>query len=81
MASGVQLISTGAAWRPIQLCRHSLRHFFASAQIALGTNIKYISTQLGHASVTITVDRYGHLFPDEHRVAARRLESRVAAGM
>jgi integrase len=32
----------------------SLRHFYASAQIALGTNIKYISTQLGHASVMIT---------------------------
>lgn len=53
---------------------HSLRHFYASAQIALGTNIKYVSTQLGHASVQITVDRYGHLFPDERRVAARRLE-------
>jgi integrase len=54
---------------------HALRHFFASAQIALGTNIKYISTQLGHASAQITVDRYGHLFPDERRVAARRLET------
>ncbi len=57
---------------------HSLRHFYASAQIALGTNIKYISTQLGHASVMITVDRYGHLFPDEHRVAARRLEAMLS---
>jgi integrase len=54
---------------------HALRHFYASAQIALGTNLKYISTQLGHASVQITADRYGHLFADERRVAARRLET------
>jgi integrase len=57
---------------------HSLRHFYASAQIALGTNLKYISTQLGHASVQITADRYGHLFPDERRIAARRLETMLA---
>src|SRR2546426_5440669 len=38
---------------------HSLRHFYASALIAQGENIKYISSQLGHASVQITVDRYG----------------------
>jgi len=60
---------------------HSLRHFYASAQIVLGANIKYISTQLGHASVMITVDRYAHLFPDEHRVAARRLEAMLSSGI
>ena len=38
---------------------HSLRHTFASMLIAQGENVKYIS-QLGHASVTITLDRYGH---------------------
>lgn len=42
--------------------------------------VKYISTQLGHASVQITCDRYGHLFPDEHRVAARRLEAALSSG-
>ena len=59
---------------------HSLRHFYASALIAQGENIKYISSQLGHASVQITVDRYGHLFPDERRAAAGRLEQRLALG-
>jgi len=58
---------------------HSLRHFYASALIAQGENIKYISSQLGHASVAITVDRYGHLFPDERRAAAGRLEQRLAS--
>jgi hypothetical protein len=47
--------------------------------IANGENIKYISSQLGHASVQITVDRYGHLFPDARRAAAGRFEERLAS--
>jgi integrase len=31
--------------------------------IAAGVNAKALSTYLGHGSVTITLDRYGHLFP------------------
>jgi len=58
---------------------HSLRHTFASMLIAQGENPKYISTQLGHASVQITLDRYGHLFPDERRGAAGRFEAQLAA--
>ena len=58
---------------------HSLRHTFASMLIAQGENPKYISTQLGHASVQITLDRYGHLFPDEKRSAATRLEAQLTA--
>ncbi len=46
-----------------------------------GENIKYISTQLGHASVQITLDRYGHLFPDGKRTAASRLEAQLAAAV
>lgn len=60
---------------------HSLRHTYASMLIAQGENLKYISSQLGHASIQITLDRYGHLFPDEKRHAATRLEQQlVAAG-
>jgi Phage integrase family len=60
---------------------YSLRHTFASMLISQGENIKYISTQLGHASVQITLDRYGHLFPDEKRTAASRLEAQLAAAV
>jgi len=56
---------------------HSLRHTYASLLIAQGENIKYISTQLGHASIQITIDRYGHLFPNEKRTSAARLEQRL----
>ena len=43
---------------------HSLRHTNASLRIQVGQNMKYISTQLGHSSINITMDRYGHLFND-----------------
>jgi integrase len=60
---------------------HSLRHTFASMLIAQGENPKYISSQLGHASIQITLDRYGHLFPDEKRTAATRLEAQLSAAV
>lgn len=31
--------------------------------IAAGVNLKALSTYLGHASITITLDRYGHMLP------------------
>lgn len=44
---------------------HECRHTFASLMIAAGVNIKAISTYMGHSSVVITLDRYGHLLPDD----------------
>ncbi|HVA30142.1 MAG TPA: hypothetical protein VMU58_02625, partial [Gaiellaceae bacterium] len=35
----------------------------ASIFIAAGVNVKALSSYLGHASITITMDRYGHLMP------------------
>jgi integrase len=59
---------------------HSLRHSFASLLILQGENPKYISEQMGHASINITMDRYGHLFPSTKRQAPARLEAQLAAG-
>jgi integrase len=48
---------------------HTLRHFYASWCInrrvdgGLELPLKLVSTRLGHASVQMTADRYGHLFP------------------
>lgn len=42
---------------------HEARHTFASIGIAAGLNAKTLSTYLGHATITITLDRYGHLMP------------------
>jgi Phage integrase family len=40
---------------------HEARHTFASPMIAAGVNAKALASYLGHASITITLDRYGHL--------------------
>lgn len=47
-----------------QVSFHSLRHSNASMRIHAGQNIKYVQTQMGHASINITLDIYGHLFND-----------------
>lgn len=44
---------------------HDLRHSFASMVICLTKDIFYTSKQLGHSSIQITCDRYGHLVEDE----------------
>lgn len=50
---------TAASMEPIGI--HECRHTYASLMIAAGVNIKTISECMGHASVQITLDRYGHL--------------------
>ena len=57
-----------------QIRFHDLRHTYASLLINNNENIKYIAEQMGHASVQITLDRYGHLFPNVRREAVMRLE-------
>lgn len=59
---------------------HDLRHTYASLLIEQGENIKYISSQLGHASTTITLDVYSHLMKTENQDAARRLENTIFEG-
>jgi len=54
-----------------------LRHTYASLQLAAGANIKYLSQQMGHASVQITLDRYGRLLRDTHPDQAARLSALV----
>jgi integrase len=56
---------------------HDLRHFFASMLIAQGESPKYVSDQLGHASVQITFDIYGHLFPQAKAEASEEFEERM----
>lgn len=44
---------------------HALRHYFASCIIAAGFAPKRCQALLGHASITMTFDVYGHLFPND----------------
>jgi integrase len=41
---------------------HDLRHTYASLLIAQGVNVAFVSRQLGHASITTTLNVYTHLF-------------------
>jgi integrase len=44
---------------------HALRHTFASILIDQGHDVVFVSRQLGHANVSITLKVYAHLFDDE----------------
>jgi len=63
---------------------HSLRHFFASWAIEQGFTPKRLQALLGHSSIQMTFDTYGHLFPsleDDHaKFAAGELKIRAALG-
>ena len=43
---------------------HDLRHTYASLLLANGAQMKYVQSQLGHASITMTMDLYTHLLPE-----------------
>jgi len=58
---------------------HACRHTFASLMIAAGVNAKALSTFMGHANISITLDRYGHLMPNSETEAAALLDSYLAA--
>ena len=47
--------------------------------IAAGVNAKALSTYMGHSSITVTLDRYGHLMPGNEQEAATMLATYLAA--
>ncbi len=53
---------------------HDLRHTFASLLIQQGEDLPYIRDQLGHFSIQMTVDIYGHLVPGGNRQAVDKLD-------
>ncbi len=61
---------------------HSLRHAAASLFIAhLGWTPKRLQEVMGHASITMTFDRYGHMFgdPEGDKEAMKKLEAAIVA--
>jgi integrase len=53
---------------------HELRHTWVSLLIQTGAHAKYIQEQAGHSSIQVTMDTYGHLFPNESREWVNRLD-------
>jgi len=69
------------AWKtaglsPIGL--HECRHTYAAFMIAAGVTPKALSTYMGHSSITVTLDRYGHLLPGSEAHAADLLDAYLA---
>src|ERR1700722_12961983 len=59
-----------AGIRPIRL--YDLRHTAATLGIAAGVSVKVISDQLGHASISFTLERYSHVLPSIQDEAAAK---------
>jgi integrase len=54
---------------------HTLRHSAASVMLSNGVPLKVVSDMLGHSSIAITGDIYGHVSPDVSRDAVSRLSA------
>ncbi len=61
---------------PATLRFHDLRHTFASLMVAEGAHPKELQELMGHSSITVTLDRYGHVFPQRLSNLASRLDAR-----
>ncbi|TMK13027.1 MAG: hypothetical protein E6G75_16660, partial [Alphaproteobacteria bacterium] len=57
---------------------HGLRHFAVSCWIETGLTPKTVQTFAGHASLQVTMDRYGHLFPNEDH---KKAMDQIAKGL
>jgi integrase len=58
---------------------YDLRHTAATLGIAAGVSVKVISDQLGHASISFTLERYSHVLPSIQDEAAAKVERLLVA--
>ena len=58
---------------------HVFRHTYGTLMIAAGESPKAVQTNMGHSSITITFDRYGHLFPAAEDASAAALQAYLDA--
>jgi len=64
-----------AAELPEGLRFHDLRHTCAALLIANGRHLEEVKDYLGHSSIRVTSDRYGHLFPKARAELADALDA------
>lgn len=57
---------------------HDLRHTAASWMIAAGLDLVTVQYMLGHESVTMTADLYGHLLPERRKAAASAIATMLS---
>lgn len=77
--------SLSKAWRRacarvgVNVKFHALRHTFATTALEAGVPLAFVSNQLGHASITITADTYGHVADSFGQHAADAVGVRFAS--
>lgn len=59
---------------PDGLSIHDLRHTCASLLVSQGAHPKAVQAHLGHSSISVTMDRYGYLFPSDMESLATALD-------
>ncbi len=61
---------------------HDLCHTAAALMIAEGAHLLVVKERLGHSAITVTADRYGHLFPSLEAALTAKLDDtyRAASG-
>lgn len=70
-----------AAALPAHFTPHALRHTYASLLLADGESPVYVQEQLGHASIALTVDRYGRWLRKKSTGARDRLDALMSPKM
>jgi integrase len=60
---------------------HDMRHTTASLLINQGLHPKIVQTHLGHQSISITFDRYGHLYETDNQRLADALDAAYSTGL
>jgi len=58
---------------------HDLRHTAAALMIAEGAHLLVVKERLGHSTITVTADRYGHLFPSLEAALTAKLDDTYRA--
>ncbi|HEX3823185.1 MAG TPA: site-specific integrase, partial [Mycobacteriales bacterium] len=83
---GFRLSEANRAWRAaclkaesVGLRLHDCRHAYASALIAAGESVKTIQARMGHASAMVTLDVYGHLWPDSEEQTRSAVDAWLGA--
>ena len=60
---------------------HDLRHTYAALMVAAGAHPKLLQAQMGHTSIAITLDLYGHLYPDAFTDVGAQLDELVRGSL
>ena len=59
---------------------HDLRHTAAALMVAQGAHLLVVKQRLGHSSISVTADRYGHLYPSLEAALTVQLDEAYAQG-